>query len=91
MDSIEQRHQEVRAFVEGRYPGCSVTEIVERARTGYKKKLHSDEYILASMDVDFEVQTLNEDESKPSVKCTVLVTADGTLRVGDASYMLYGW
>lgn len=88
-DEAEARHQRVRDFVQGKYSHCRVTEVVEEARTHYKRKLHSDEHVLAGLDVKFRVEVLSQDRARPSIRCTVHPMQDGSFRVADEQYVFF--
>ncbi len=91
-EELEARHQIVRAFVEQKYPGRRVEEIVEYAKTTYRVQAVSPhDYVLASMDATFRVEAHPDHlTTEPGVQCELAMLEDGTLREVDAKWIYYG-
>lgn len=89
-EDVLTRHETVRALVEQQYPNCRVTDIREYAKTTYKRRFQEpNEFVLAGMQVTYDVQTVSLDFTLPSVDCHVELLADGNLSVRDTTYIFY--
>jgi hypothetical protein len=91
-EELEARHQIVRAFVEKKYPGRRVTEIVEDAKMTYQRAAKfPHEYVLASMDATFRVAAHPDSlTTEPGVECKIAMLEDGSLREIDATWVIFG-
>lgn len=89
-EDVLARHETVRALVEQQYPNCRVTDIRESAKTTYKRRFQEpDEFMLAGIHVTYDVQTVSQDFTLPSVNCCVELMADGNLNIRDTTYVFY--